>query len=643
MNLNFFFKNFALFFFSIYIYGDSFHFNIPNNNGVIGTINTPSARFYDAPAISFTAYRGIKDRKLTLSFYPYNWLDASLFYTSIKDEPYGNSIFTQDLKDKGFNLKLRLKKEDNFPAIAIGFNDFIGTGLYQGEYIVFSKGFQKLDIHMGLGWGNLNGDKNVFNPFTIFSDSFTNRPYGTNDEGGQLNFNKYFSGKKASIFGSLNYFLDDDIRLSIEYDPTETSERILNNTSKTNLNFGIDYIFNNNFSTGIFYEKGDYISFKFSIKDNFIAKKTEISLPAKRKLNSYDYLDEILRSNNIGVVKMIKNDENLDITFTQNSYKSISQMDHIVDQSIEISGVNEEVVKRYNTAGLEVINKSNNTLKENSIFLYDRKYFGYNDAFSFKIRPFIAGREDFLKLGLMLNYDSEFIFSENMFLTTNLKYSIIDNFNDLIYPPVDTYPNQVRSDVKTYLRELSDGISLGRFEIDYFKSLYKNNHILLTAGILEDMYAGYGFEYLNFDPNNKISFGFEAFKAFKRGYDFDFELLDYKNTTYFLNLFYKNRYLFDFDTKVSVGEYLAGDRGVTLEFSRRFKNGVEFGLFASFTDVSTDDFGEGSFDKGIFFTIPLGEKQNLSQFMWRPLTKDPGAKLIRKNNLYDIVEKYSIN
>ena len=73
-------------------------------------------------------------------------------------------------------------------------------------------------------------------------------------------------------------------------------------------------------------------------------------------------------------------------------------------------------------------------------------------------------------------------------------------------------------------------------------------------------------------------------------------------------------------------------------FSRTFFNGVKFGVFASFTDVSTEDFGEGSFDKGIYFNIPIAD--NLVSYTWRPLTKDPGAKLIRRNSLYDLLVRF---
>ena len=61
----------------------------------------------------------------------------------------------------------------------------------------------------------------------------------------------------------------------------------------------------------------------------------------------------------------------------------------------------------------------------------------------------------------------------------------------------------------------------------------------------------------------------------------------------------------DVRAKLSYGEYIAGDVGYTLEFSRSFNNGVEFSAFFSKTNVSTNDFGEGSFDKGISIRVPI--------------------------------------
>ena len=95
---------------------------------------------------------------------------------------------------------------------------------------------------------------------------------------------------------------------------------------------------------------------------------------------------------------------------------------------------------------------------------------------------------------------------------------------------------------------------------------------------------------------------------------------DYENITGSVNYYYRNYNIVPFDLKISYGEYLAGDEGFTIDFSRSFINGTKFGVFASFTDVSTEDFGEGSFDKGIYFNIPI--YGNLINYTWKPLTKD---------------------
>ena len=238
----------------------------------------------------------------------------------------------------------------------------------------------------------------------------------------------------------------------------------------------------------------------------------------------------------------------------------------------------------------------------------------------------------------MVENDSEVIIRENLFFNTNIKYSLADNLDDLFIPPVDSFPAQVRSDVKQYLKNIKDGgILIGRAQFDYHLTPYKNHHIMMSAGIFEDMFSGAGGEYLYFRPNTNYSFGVDVFKVFKRDYDWRFGLLDYENTMATVNFNYRNYGTIPFDMKISAGEYLAGDVGYTIEFSRTFYNGVYFGAFATFTDVTTKQFGEGSFDKGIFFNIPI--YGNLVNYTWRPLTKDPGAKLNRRHTLHGLLVK----
>ena len=218
----------------------------------------------------------------------------------------------------------------------------------------------------------------------------------------------------------------------------------------------------------------------------------------------------------------------------------------------------------------------------------------------------------------------------------------MQNFDDLYLPPLDTYPTQVRSDIKDYLKKMKGRVILGRAQLDHFLSSQNSkNHFQFSIGLFEEMYGGVGFEYLRNNSDSNFAWGLEVFNVRKRDYDLNFDFKDYSNTTSHINFYYENENIFPFSLHVSFGEYLAGDKGFTIDVSRRFKNGVSMGVFATRTDVSKELFGEGSFDKGLYFSFPI--TKNLVNYEWRPLTKDPGAKLIRKNNLYDLTRKYKFN
>ena len=71
------------------------------------------------------------------------------------------------------------------------------------------------------------------------------------------------------------------------------------------------------------------------------------------------------------------------------------------------------------------------------------------------------------KYSILVENDIEYIIKNNLFFSSNIKYSIKDNFEDLTVPPKDTFPAQVRSDVKEYLRNFEERVILGRAQLDY--------------------------------------------------------------------------------------------------------------------------------------------------------------------------------
>ena len=91
-----------------------------------------------------------------------------------------------------------------------------------------------------------------------------------------------------------------------------------------------------------------------------------------------------------------------------------------------------------------------------------------------------------------------------------------------------------------------------------------------------------------------------------------------------------------------VGRYLAGDYGATLSVDRVFANGWSVGAYATLTNVSAEQFGEGSFDKGIRLTIPMEwamgkptRAGNTTEI--RSLARDGGARLQVDGRLFDWV------
>jgi hypothetical protein len=129
-------------------------------------------------------------------------------------------------------------------------------------------------------------------------------------------------------------------------------------------------------------------------------------------------------------------------------------------------------------------------------------------------------------------------------------------------------------------------------------------------------------------------------KVKQRGFKQRFGFREYETTTGHLNFYYDFPY--GLSTNVSVGKYLAGDKGVTLDLSRRFSTGFTLGVFATKTNLSAEQFGEGTFDKGFYLSVPTSlfysdfRTGNIS-FGMQPLTKDGGSRLIQHNQLFGIL------
>ena len=156
------------------------------------------------------------------------------------------------------------------------------------------------------------------------------------------------------------------------------------------------------------------------------------------------------------------------------------------------------------------------------------------------------------------------------------------------------------------------------------------------------MFGGYGAEYLWKPFKSNLSIGVSFYQVKQRDFEQRFGFNNYKTNTGHANFmyFHPNSGL---NLDLSIGQYLAGDKGFTFDLSRRFKSVFKIGAYFTRTNISKVEYGEGSFDKGFYFEMPLNIFQSNSgkgftNFTIQPLTRDCGAKLKTSNPLiYSII------
>jgi hypothetical protein len=153
------------------------------------------------------------------------------------------------------------------------------------------------------------------------------------------------------------------------------------------------------------------------------------------------------------------------------------------------------------------------------------------------------------------------------------------------------------------------------------------------------MFAGVGGEILYRPFKRNYALGLNLYRVRQRGYEQLFKLRKYETNTGHLGFYTSVK---DVNIQLQIGKYLAGDTGFTLDLGRRFSTGFTLGVFATKTNVPKEIFGEGSFDKGFYFSIPTSlfypdfRTGNIS-FGLQPLTKDGGAMLSGHNGLWGIL------
>lgn len=663
-----------------------------NFYGSAGLMDMPSAPMLPDGTFATTfSYFGGQTRT-TLTFQATPWLSASFRYASINDlNRFGYSTYY----DRSFDVRFRLLKESRrWPAITLGLQDFAGTGIYAGEYIVATKSFEtpgwgtarapgKVTLTGGLGWGRLASSGAIGSPFG------GNRPsFGGGSTGGQLSYDQWFRGP-AAPFAGIEWRPTDKWGIKAEY----SSDAYVTETQKSNVfdrksrfNFGVEYQAAPRTRLGAYYMYGSEIGFtaQFQLNPYYPTQPMRLAAPTpiqprpsraeypelwdagwaeSTEAAPYlrDQLTPLLLAEGLVLETLDVSAHTAELRFRNIRYLSFSNavgraarvMTQVLPSSVETfrlvpvsagMALSAVTIRRSDLEALEFTPDASNAISAVT---------GYGDApplaetavgpeglypsFTWSLSPYFSpsyfdpDRPFRIDVGAELR--GTWRPAPGWTVSGAIRQRIAGNVADSRRVS-NSKLEPVRTNQVLYAQYGTTMDTLfGSYQWRPGKDLYGR----VTVGYLEQMFGGISTELLWKPVTSRLGLGIEADWVMQRDFDQLFGFQDYNVLTGFASAYYDLGN--GFEGKLDVGRYLAGDVGATASIERIFNNGWRVGGFFTKTNVSAEEFGEGSFDKGFWFSIPvawfLGQPSQQSVgTLVRPIQRDGGARLRVAGRLY---------
>ena len=661
-----------------------------NFMGVPGLLDIPTAHQMRDADLSLTLGGFQNTRRGTLHFQITPRLSGVFRYVELRDFSVQDPYY-----DRSFDLRYQLAEEGYYtPAVTVGLQDFGGTGIYSGEYVVATKTFGRLRATGGIGWGRFGSYNGFTNPLGILADGFKTRPEGETgiEQTGRVDTDQWFRGD-AAFFGGLQYAVNDRFVLSAEYSSDVYEEEAARMGFEHNapVNLGLSYRVRDNFDVSAAYLYGSTVAVNLSYTFN---PKTPNSYPGgldraprpvavrapgsaadlgwTRQADAETILrgdmESFLATDGMTLERFGADARTARVavrTGTQTyPAQAVGRIARIMTQIMPASVERFEITLVTGT-GLPVttvtVNRSDledlehapdgawksfarariedaaatpvaGIVPETAFPKVDWSFGPYLTAAYFDPESPVR-----LSFGVQLNASYEPL--PGLVFEGNLRQQLSENISGL--PSSNSTLPHVRTDGALYA-EAADLTINTLTATKYFRP-GENLFGRISAGYFEPMYGGVSGELLWKPVDSRLGLGLEVNYAQQREYAQGFGFRDYDIVTGHASAYLEgsNNFLY----QVDAGRYLAGDWGATFGVDREFDNGISIGAFATFTEVSFDDFGEGSFDKGIRFNIPLsaitGQRSDISVSRTiRPVQRDGGARLEIGSRLYEQVRDY---
>ncbi len=661
--------------------------------GGVGLLQTPTARMAREGEISLNYRDNDQYRYYSASVQLFPWLETTLRYTDVRTKQYSSvDAFSGDqtYKDKAFDVKLRLWEESYWmPQVSVGAKDIGGTGLFDAEYIVASKAGDRLISHSvwdGAIWvpaatSKIRSAPTVINTATVITATRKRAPSTATR----------CSTARPRCFGVEYQTPWQPLRLKLEYEGNNYSEDFAGKIEqKSKFNVGAIYRITDWADVNLSYERGNTLMFGFTLRTNFNDMRPHYNDNPRPKYQP-EPQDAIIQHSvvanqltllkyNAGLAdpKIQTKGDTLYVTGEQVKYRDsregIERANRIVmndlPEGIRTIRVTEnrlnlpQVTTETDVASLkrhlegeplghetELVQKRVEPVVPETT---EQGWYIDKSRFDFHIDPVlnqsVGGPENFYMYQLGAMATADLWVTDHLLTTGSLFGNIANNYDKFNYtnPPNDSKLPRVRTRVREYVQ---NDIYVNNLQANYFQYFGNGFYGEVYGGYLETMFGGAGAEVLYRPVDSNWAFGVDANYVKQRDWRSAQDMMkftDYSVKTGHLTAYWTPSFAQDVLVKASVGQYLAGDKGGTLDISKHFDSGVVVGGYATITNVSPDEYGEGDFTKGVYVSIPLdlfssGPTRSRAAVGWTPLTRDGGQQLGRKFQLYDMTSDKNIN
>ena len=637
---------------------------VASDYGTTGLIDIPTARFEKDGLFSVGASTDERHKQFSITYQATPWLQGTFRYTGFNEFFYW---------DRNYEFKARLWEEELYlPQVAVGIRDMVGTGVFGSEYVVASKQFGRTDVTFGVGWGRLAGEVGFPNPLTRIDDRFATRSAETG-LGGEVSFGNFFSGRDVGVFGGASHkFESVPVTAMLEYNPDQYDwdSRRGGDRPKSSWSAGVTWHALPGVDLRLSLQHGDEIGVGFRSyldskdepprrePDRFISSYYLSQSDLPPQINKEKWYDRLLydveRSGLILVEGTLSADgNNAQLVVGNASYAlwsdALARHTALADLHLpatvkSIYFVVEEGGHRTATVVVPRPSASYsgnprtwlNQVRTLSGRTLDTPQYrtGFvtgkiNSAINIRSRFQLFDPDDPARYQVFADLSSEYALSSHWAIRSSIAINIDHNFDESNRQQSDSVLPKVRSDVVKYLNQGDSGLE--KLIIEGRDTIGRSIHYRVFGGYFETMYAGAGGEMLYWPHKSRVAFGASVAYAKQRDFDRGFGLLDYQVFTGHVSAYWATPF-YNYDVAVHAGRYLAKDLGATFEARRTFRNGWQVGVWASLTDVPFDEFGEGSFDKGFYFQVPLDgvfgsrTRGNFATRM-RPIQRDGGQRL----------------